>query len=171
MDFLHTQLRHVENRLSFVKTEPIDWKLYVQIFAWTVTFFESYLLYVLPRLCCTLTQCKSHALRFRIRQYPLYSKTAPPAALAEHFDPGVFEKSQKYGKDKAKFALFSGLYKQLVESILLQFGFNAWSWSAAGYLLAKVGYGPEYQVCAFTRYSTPPLTSLVRLCNLSSLCF
>ncbi|KAF9483720.1 hypothetical protein BDN70DRAFT_873575 [Pholiota conissans] len=125
MDLLHTQLRHIENRLSFVKTESIDWKLYVQIFAWTVTFFESYLL---------------------IRQYPLYSKTAPPPALAEHFDPGVFEKSQKYGKDKAKFALFSGLYKQLVESLLLHYGFNAWSWSASGYLLAKVGYGPEYQI-------------------------
>lgn len=58
MDFLHTQLRHVENQLSFVKTEPIDWKLYVQVFAWTVTFFESYLLYALPRLYCTLTQSK-----------------------------------------------------------------------------------------------------------------
>lgn len=66
----------------------------------------------------------------------------------------MFEKSQKYGKDKAKFALFSGLYKQLVESVLLQFGFNAWSWSAAGYLLAKVGYGPEYQVCASNEISS-----------------
>lgn len=46
MDLLHTQLRNIENRLSFVKTEAIDWKLYVQVFAWTVTFFESYLLYV-----------------------------------------------------------------------------------------------------------------------------
>ncbi|KAF8966136.1 peptidase family M48-domain-containing protein [Flammula alnicola] len=125
MDLLHSQLRIIQNRLSFVATEPINWKLYVQAFAWSVTFFESYLL---------------------IRQYPLYSKTAPPEVLAEHFDPGVFEKSQRYGKDKAKFALFSGFYKQLVESLLLQYGFNAWSWSAAGKLIAKFGYGPEYQI-------------------------
>ena len=67
--------------------------------------------------------------------------------LAQHFDPGVFEKSQSYGKDKAKFALFSGIFKQLLDSLMLQFGFYAWSWHVAGTLLAKVGYGAEYQVC------------------------
>lgn len=51
-----------------------------------------------------------------------------------------------YGKDKAKFAFVSGLYKQTLDSVMLQFGFYAWAWRAAGGLLAKVGYGPEYQV-------------------------
>ena len=32
---------------------------------------------------------------------------------------------------------------------MLQFGFYAWSWSAAGQLLAKFGYGPEYEVGMF----------------------
>lgn len=67
--------------------------------------------------------------------------------LAKHFDKGVFEKSQNYGKDKAKFALFSGIYKQLTDSLMLQYGFYAWSWGAAGRLLKLVGYGEEYQVC------------------------
>ena len=44
MDFLHNQLNAVERHLAFVKTEPIDWKLYVQVFSWAVTLFESYLL-------------------------------------------------------------------------------------------------------------------------------
>jgi len=88
----------------------------------------------------------------RIRQYPLYSKKEPPAALAKHFDAGVFEKSQKYGKDKAKFAFFSGIFKQLLDSTMLHYGFYAWSWTAAGKLTAKVGYGPEYEVC--TSYSS-----------------
>lgn len=88
---------------------------------------------------------------FRLRQYPLYSKAAPPPALAKDFEPGAFEKSQAYGKDKAKFALFSGIYKQAVDSSLLQFGFYSWSWTAAGSLIHKFGYTPQYQVrvCSF----------------------
>ena len=70
-----------------------------------------------------------------LRQYPLYSKKEPPKALAEHFTPEVFAKSQVYGKDKAKFALLSGLYKQVVESALLQYGCYALAWDVAG----KVG--------------------------------
>ncbi|KAF8346330.1 peptidase family M48-domain-containing protein [Amanita rubescens] len=125
MDFLHTQLSTIQRHLSFVATDPLEWKLYVQVFSWAVTLFESYLV---------------------LRQYPLYSKTEPPKVLAPHFEAGVFEKSQNYGRDKAKFALFSGLYKQCLDSIMLQFGFYAWSWSAAGQLLAKFGYGPEYEI-------------------------
>ncbi|PFH48529.1 hypothetical protein AMATHDRAFT_149731 [Amanita thiersii Skay4041] len=125
MDFLHTQLGVIQQKLAFVTTDPIDWKFYVQVFSWTVTLFESYLV---------------------LRQYPLYSKTEPPKALAPHFEEGVFEKSQKYGKDKAKFALFSGLYKQIIDSTMLQYGFYAWSWGAAGRLLAKAGYGSNYEI-------------------------
>ena len=44
MDFLHGQLANVQKHLSFVQTDSIDWKLYVQVFSWSVTLFESYLL-------------------------------------------------------------------------------------------------------------------------------
>jgi STE24 endopeptidase len=125
MDLLHSQLSKIQRQLSFVAVDPINWKAYVQYFSWGVTLFESYLL---------------------IRQYPLYSKSEPPASLAEHFDAGVFEKSQNYGKDKAKFALFSGLYKQVLDSVMLQYGFYAWSWSFGGRLLTKFGYGPEHEI-------------------------
>ena len=46
MDFLHGQLANVQKQLSFVQTDSIDWKLYVQVFSWSVTLFESYLLLV-----------------------------------------------------------------------------------------------------------------------------
>ena len=82
----------------------------------------------------------------RIRQYPLYSKTEPPASLAKHFEPGVFEKSQNYGKDKAKFALFSGIFKQLLDSFMLQSGFYAWSWVVSQNLMTNIGYGQGYEV-------------------------
>jgi STE24 endopeptidase len=125
MDFLHAQLNVIQQKLSFVATDPIDWKFYVQICSWAVAFFESYLV---------------------LRQYPLYSKTEPPKALAAHFESGVFEKSQNYGRDKAKFALFSGLYKQAIDSAMLHYGFYAWAWGASGCTLAKLGYGQEYEI-------------------------
>ncbi|GJE99954.1 peptidase family M48-domain-containing protein [Phanerochaete sordida] len=125
MDFLHRQVSLVEKQLAFVATDPIDWKFYVQVFSWGVCLFESYLL---------------------LRQYPLYSKKEPPKALAEHFTPEVFAKSQAYGKDKAQYALLSGLYKQAVESALLHYGVYAWAWEVAGQLIGKFGYTEEYEI-------------------------
>jgi STE24 endopeptidase len=125
MSILHTQLVTLQRHLAFVSVDPIDWKLYVQAFSWGVTFFESYLL---------------------LRQYPLYSKLEPPEVLAEHFSPEVFQKSQKYGKDKAKFSLVSGILKQALDSLLIHYGFYAWSWAIAGGLLARFGYGAQYEI-------------------------
>lgn len=82
----------------------------------------------------------------RLRQYPLYSKTAPPPALANHFTPDVFAKSQAYGKDKARFSLVAGLYKQTLDSAMLHYGLYAWAWQVGGHILARFGYGPEYEV-------------------------
>jgi hypothetical protein len=143
MDLLQSQLDNIQQRLAFVAVEPIDWKFYVQATTWAVTLFESYLLYV-HVLYRVSTWTESHP---RLRQYPLFSKTEPPKALAGHFTPELFEKSQKYGKDKAKFALVTGLYKQALDSGTLHFGLYAWSWDVAGQALAKYGYGSEYEVC------------------------
>jgi STE24 endopeptidase len=82
----------------------------------------------------------------RLRQYPNYSKTEPPAALAKHFTPDVFAKSQAYGRDKAKFSLVSGLYSQVLETAIIYYGGYAWAWDVAGKALGRLGYGPEYQV-------------------------
>ncbi|EKM51082.1 uncharacterized protein PHACADRAFT_32121 [Phanerochaete carnosa HHB-10118-sp] len=125
MDFLHRQVGLVQKQLAFVATDPVDWKLYVQLFSWGVCLFETYLL---------------------LRQYPLYSKKEPPKALAEHFTPEVFAKSQAYGKDKARYAIISGLYKQVIESALLHYGVYAWAWELAGQLTGKFGYTEEYEI-------------------------
>lgn len=81
-----------------------------------------------------------------LRQYPLYSKNAPPTVLAQHFSDDLFEKSQLYGKDKAKFSLFSGLYRQIIDSVMLQFGIYAWAWGVGGNVIEKLGYSTEYEV-------------------------
>lgn len=87
----------------------------------------------------------------RIRQYPLYNKMAPPDVLTAHFKGDTFAKSQRYGKDKAKFSIVSGLLKQAIDSALIQYGLYAWSWTLGGVIIAKLGYGPEYQVGKETR--------------------
>ena len=58
----------------------------------------------------------------------------------------MFTKSQAYGKDKAQYALISGLYKQIVESALLHYGVYAWAWDVAGKVIGKFGYTEEYEV-------------------------
>jgi len=86
---------------------------------------------------------------FSLRQYPLYSKPTPPAVLADHFKPEAFEKSQKYGKHKAKYSIVSGLYRQFIDTLQIASGlYYPWAWSASGQLLGLAGYGPEYLVCA-----------------------
>ncbi|KAJ3841940.1 peptidase family M48-domain-containing protein [Lentinula raphanica] len=144
MNFLHSGLATVQRHLAFVSVDPIDWKFYVQVFSWSVTLFESYLL---------------------LRQYPLYSKTSPPEALAPHISKEDFDKSQRYGKDKARFALFSKLFSQCVDSAMLQYGFYAWCWGAAGAILQKFGYGSDYEILqsigfSFTMYLLSSLPTL-----------
>lgn len=144
MDLLHSQLAVLQARLAWVSTEPINWKFYVQAFSWGVCLFESYLLYDFPVLLVdyVLTRVSS------LRQYPLYSKTEPPAALAHHLTKDTFQKSQTYGKDKAKFSFLSGIYRQVLDSVMIQYGMYAYAWRLAGKVIAHFGYGPQYEVSA-----------------------
>ncbi|KAI0710875.1 peptidase family M48-domain-containing protein [Earliella scabrosa] len=144
MDYLNAGLDAVQSRQAWVATDPFDWKLFLQVSSWTVCLFESYLL---------------------LRQFPLYSKEAPPPVLADHFKPEVFKKSQAYGKDKAKFSLVSGLYKQVIDSLAIHYGLVAWSWKAGGWIISKLGYGPEYEIVqsiafVFTLFFVSSLPSL-----------
>ncbi|KAI0033303.1 peptidase family M48-domain-containing protein [Vararia minispora EC-137] len=126
MDQLDAVLATIEQRLSFVKTDPIDWRQLVLGFSWVVCLWESYLL---------------------LRQYPLYSKREPPPALAKYFNADVFAKSQDYGRDKAKFSAFSNFYRLVFETLQLQSStFYPWAWDMSGRTLALVGYGPEYKI-------------------------
>ncbi|KAG8684614.1 hypothetical protein FRC08_013600, partial [Ceratobasidium sp. 394] len=115
----------IEDKLAFISTDPIDWQSLVLAFSWSVWAFESYLIF---------------------RQYPNYSRPHPPAALREHFTDEVFQKSQRYGRDKARFQVVSKLYSQLLETGMIVFGAFPWAWGTAGNILAKYGYGPEYEI-------------------------
>jgi len=123
----------IENQLGFISTEPINWQSLVLTFSWGVWAFESYLIY---------------------RQYPNYSRQHPPAALKDHFTPEVFKKSQRYGRDKAQFQVWSKLYSQILETGMITLGAFPWAWNVAGSLLAKFGYGPEYEITHSITFGT-----------------
>ncbi|KAF9244470.1 peptidase family M48-domain-containing protein [Melanogaster broomeanus] len=154
MDLLHTQLAALQLRLSFVATDPIDWKFYVQACSWAVTLFESYLLCVISEFYRPDSP-NSILWRGRLRQYPLYSKTEPPAVLARHFDKEAFRKSQLYGKDKAQFSLVTGLLKQAIDSAMLQYGFYAWAWGIGGGIIGPFGlWNLSFQIIMVIVYPT-----------------
>ncbi|KEP46996.1 CAAX prenyl protease [Rhizoctonia solani 123E] len=123
----------VENQLGFISTEFINWQGYVLAFSWGVWAFETYLTY---------------------RQFPNYSRPHPPTALKSHFTDEVFNKSQRYGKDKARFSLVSKLYSQLLETGMITLGAFPWAWKVSGSLLARFGYGPEYEITHSIAFGT-----------------
>jgi STE24 endopeptidase len=132
----------VENQLGFISTEPINWQSYVLAFSWTVWAFESYLMYVF----LDLTTSQVTYPRRSYRQFPNYSRPHPPTALKSHFTDEVFQKSQRYGRDKALFQVVNKLYSQILETAMITMGAFPWAWQTAGNILAKFGYGPEYEV-------------------------
>lgn len=75
----------------------------------------------------------------------MYSKQSPPDALAHKFSSNVFEKSQVYGRDKARFSLISSAYDQTLEVLFLYYDAQAWAWTLAGSILARYGY-EDYEV-------------------------
>ncbi|KAK4162785.1 peptidase family M48-domain-containing protein [Cladorrhinum sp. PSN259] len=66
-----------------------------------------------------------------IRQYRVLQKTKPPTVLQHEVSQEVFDKSQAYGRAKAKFTLVNNLYGQLQNIAFYHFDIlpKLWSWS------------------------------------------
>ncbi|KAK4223536.1 peptidase family M48-domain-containing protein [Podospora fimiseda] len=66
-----------------------------------------------------------------IRQYRVLQRTKPPAVLQHEVSQEVFDKSQAYGRAKAKFTLVNNLYGQLQNLAFYHFDIlpKLWSWS------------------------------------------
>lgn len=75
-----------------------------------------------------------------LRQYPKYSLPTPPAQLVPHVDLETFNKSQKYGKAKAKFAFFSGILGFVESIIIVHYDVLAIVWNQAGMVLYRMGW-------------------------------
>lgn len=131
-ELLYIPVKAIQEKLSFVETDPLPWKSFALAVSWTVALFELYLL---------------------SRQYKYYSKQAPPAALKEYVPLDKFQKSQAYGKDKAQLSFFKTIYSQIWDTAFLYYGGYAICWSAGGQVIAMMGYGPEYQILQSIAFS------------------
>ncbi|TPX07136.1 uncharacterized protein E0L32_010937 [Thyridium curvatum] len=72
-----------------------------------------------------------------IRQYRVLQKAKPPAVLEKEVTQDVFDKSQAYGRAKAKFELINGLWGQVQNLAFIHFDVLPKLWSWAGSLLLR----------------------------------
>ncbi|KAF2015903.1 CaaX prenyl protease [Aaosphaeria arxii CBS 175.79] len=74
------------------------------------------------------------------RQFKVLQKKTVPKALEKEIDQETFDKSQAYGRAKAKFSFFSGLFNQIQNLAVLYFDVIPLVWGVAGAILAR--YAP-----------------------------
>ncbi|RKU43435.1 hypothetical protein DL546_005830 [Coniochaeta pulveracea] len=71
------------------------------------------------------------------RQYQLLKKTKPPQVLEHEVSQEVYDKSQAYGRAKAKYTMFSSLYSQIQNIAFIHYDVLPKLWSFAGNLLVR----------------------------------
>ncbi|KAF9730794.1 peptidase family M48 [Paraphaeosphaeria minitans] len=74
------------------------------------------------------------------RQYRVLQRDRVPKALEHEIDRPTFDKSQAYGRAKAKFSFVSGVFNQLKSIAVLHFNVYPVVWGVAGTILAR--YAP-----------------------------
>ncbi|KAL5362351.1 peptidase family M48-domain-containing protein [Aspergillus floccosus] len=71
------------------------------------------------------------------RQYKVLQRTKPPQVLEKEVSQQVFDQSQSYGRAKAKFSFFSGLYGQIQNLAFIYGDVLPKLWGASGLLLLR----------------------------------
>ncbi|GHJ83783.1 hypothetical protein NliqN6_0185 [Naganishia liquefaciens] len=100
----------------------IDYRKFVVGAGWAICGLETYILY---------------------RQVPLYSLPSPPALLKDHIPEDTYKKSQAYGRDRSRFAIFKEIFGQAVSWGMIVGGTYLWGWDKAGAALTKMGLNPS----------------------------
>ncbi|KJZ75004.1 hypothetical protein HIM_05490 [Hirsutella minnesotensis 3608] len=109
MDFLQ--------RLSLFLDRPLfPWKKLILGFSIGHYLFESFL---------------------TLRQYQVLQRTKPPAVLAKEISQETFDKSQAYGRAKARFEIASGLWAQIQNFAFVQLDVLPALWSLTGAWLLR----------------------------------
>ncbi|KAF7558061.1 hypothetical protein G7046_g5891 [Stylonectria norvegica] len=72
-----------------------------------------------------------------MRQYRVLKKTTPPAVLSKEVSQEVFDKSQAYGRAKAKYEIISGAWSQIQNIAFIQYDVLPKLWSWTGDLLLR----------------------------------
>lgn len=75
-----------------------------------------------------------------LRQYQVLKKTKPPKVLEQEISQETYDKSQAYGRAKAKFSFVNGIWGQVTNIAFIQFDILPKLWSWTGHLLLQ--YAP-----------------------------
>lgn len=81
-----------------------------------------------------------------LRQYRILKQTKPPKVLEGEISKEAFDKSQAYGRAKAKFGFISGLYSQIQNYSIIYFDLLPKLWDLTGTWLPRIaplGYRGE----------------------------
>ncbi|CCU75602.1 CAAX prenyl protease 1 [Blumeria hordei DH14] len=105
-------------RLAFMLDRPeFPWKKLIIGFSFFQYFFEGFL---------------------SLRQYKVLKQKRPPKALESDVSQAVFDKSQAYGRDKAKFGFYSGLYGQIQNITFICYDVLPKLWTLTGSVLQRI---------------------------------
>ncbi|WFD22287.1 Ste24 endopeptidase [Malassezia equina] len=107
---------------TYLDTDAIPWKRVVLALLWVVYLFETYVM---------------------MRQYRLYSLTTPPKAVVEHVSHEDFLKSQRYGRDKARFGFVANALSHAMMLLMVVYNGHAHMWVASTALLNRLGMTPR----------------------------
>ncbi|XP_048239837.1 CAAX prenyl protease 1 homolog [Haliotis rufescens] len=81
------------------------------------------------------------------RQRNVYkTATKVPSALENVLDVETFEKARVYQLDKSNFSFYHDVYSQIESTLILVFGGMPFVWSLAGGMMARHGYGADYEI-------------------------
>lgn len=111
----------VRSAFSALDDDAIPWKTLVLYLILAVYAFETYL---------------------SLRQYKVYSYPSPPLSLVNHVDIKTYNKSQSYGRDKARFAFVAGFWGLLNALAIVHFDAMPAVWTWAGAVLQRLGRTP-----------------------------
>ena len=113
MDFIR---RLIGTAASKLDSPSIPWKSLIITFAIGEYCLESYLSY---------------------RQYSVLQRRTIPAQLKNEIDQKTFDKSQAYGRAKAKFGFISGLWNQIKSLAVIRYDVYPWLWALTGVWVAR----------------------------------
>lgn len=71
------------------------------------------------------------------RQYKVLQRTRVPAQLKNEIDQSTFDKSQAYGRAKAKFGFVSGLFSQIKNLLVIRYDIYPKLWALTGLWLSR----------------------------------
>ena len=125
LDFLYDTAASITSRLD---NPTIPWKRVVIGFAVGQFALETFLQY---------------------RQYQVLQKKTVPPQLKHEIDQKTFDKSQAYGRAKAKFGFVQGLWSQIKNIAVINYDVMPLLWAATGTLVAN--YAPTYFSGEITR--------------------